>query len=92
MSYVKSNINVFGGFARDYTIAELETMTVEQFDKLPLADQVNIYNTHKDVYDRLTGNTVPSAEDSRTEAEAFADTFEQRVSDIITRAFHGDNR
>lgn len=92
MSFVRSNIDLFTGYARDYTVDELKRMTVEQFDALPLSDQVCIYNNHRDAYDRLTGRTAPCAEDSRTEAEAFADTFEQRVSDIITRAFHGDNR
>jgi hypothetical protein len=89
MSYVKSNINVFGGFARDYTVAELETMTAEQFAELPLADQVNVYNNHRDQYDRLVADTAPSsAKDTRTDAQRFADEFEERIDTILRKNFH----
>ena len=88
MSYVKSNINVFGGYAREYTVAELETMTVEEFDALPLSDQVCIYNNHRDAYDRLTGVTEPRAKDTRTDEQRFADEFEERIDTILRKNFH----
>ena len=88
MSYVVSNQNIYGAYARDYTDAELETMTAERFDQLPLADQVCIYNNHRDAYDRLTGRTAPKAEDKKSDAQRFADEFEARVDMALKRAFH----
>lgn len=88
MSHVKSNFDVFVRNIREYTADELETMKSEQFDALPLADQVNIYNKHRDVYDRLTGRTASKAEDKKTDAQRFADEFEQRVDMALKRAFH----
>jgi len=96
MSYVKSNFDVFTQSARDFSIAELESMTVEQFEALPLSDQVAIYNHHPEQYARLTGraheDTATANSDNRSHAEQFADEFERRINDVITRAFHGDNR
>ena len=89
MSHVKTNIDTFFvSNAREYTTDEVAEMTTEQFDALPLSDQISVYNNHRAEYDRLTGRTAPSAKDSRTEAEAFADTFEQRVDDILQKNFH----
>lgn len=93
MSYVQSNQNIYGAYARDYTEEQLETMTTKQFDKLPLADQVNIYNKHRDVYDRLTGRVEkPKVEDARSDSQKFCDEFEARVFDIIERNFHPNGR
>ena len=94
MSHVKTNFHVFTQSARDFSIAELESMTVEQFDALPLSDQISIYNNHRDAYDRLTGrateDTTAHTEDSRTDAQIFADSFEARIDAVISRAFHGE--
>lgn len=95
MSHVKSNFNVFAKEVRDFSIDELATMTTEQFDALPLSDQISIYNNHRAEYDRLTGKATEDAtatEDTRTKAQRFADTFEQRIDAIITRAFHGEKQ
>lgn len=88
MSFVVSNQNLYGAYTRDYTDAELETMTTSQFDQLPLADQVSIYNKHRADYDRLTGRTAPKAEETKTDAQRFADEFEQRVDEALRRNFH----
>ena len=96
MSYVKSNFDVFTKSVRDFSADEVATMTTEQFDALPLCDQVAIYNNHPEQYDRLTGkvteDTATANSDNRSHAEQFADEFERRINDVITRAFHGDNR
>lgn len=95
MSYVKSNFNVFVKDVREYDDKEVESMTAEQFNNLPLADQVSIYNRFPDQYDRLTGRATEErapGEDNRSHAERFADTFEQRVDAVITRAFHGEKQ
>ena len=95
MSYVKSNFNVFVKDVREYDDKEVESMTAEQFNDLPLAGQVSIYNHFPDQYDRLTGRAAEECapgEDNRSHAERFADTFEQRVDAIITRAFHGEKQ
>lgn len=96
MSHVKSNFDVFTKSVRDFSIDELATMTTAEFDSLPIADQVSIYHHYPDQYARLTGRIESSAptttEDSRSDAQKFADEFEQRINDIITRAFHGENQ
>ena len=95
MSHVKSNFNVFTKEVRDFSIDELATMTTEQFDALPLSDQVAIYNHHPEQYARLTGrateDTATATSDNRSHAEQFADEFERRINDVITRAFHPQN-
>ena len=94
MSHVKSNFNVFVKAVREYNDQEVKSMTAEQFDALPLADQVSIYNHFPDQYDRLTGRAAEECapgEDNRSHAERFADTFEQRINDAITRTLHVQN-
>lgn len=95
MSHVKSNFNVFVKAVREYNDQEVKSMTAEQFDALPLADQVSIYNRFPDQYNRLTGRaageSAPGTEDKRSDAERFADTFEQRINDAITRTLHVQN-
>ncbi len=82
MSYIKSNIDVFAKEVRDYTADEVAEMTTEQFDKLPLSDQISIFHNHRDAYNRLTGriteNTAPNASDGRSEAKVAIDEFESR--------------
>lgn len=82
MSYVKSNIDKFMPNYREFEDTEVDSMTTEQFDELPLSDQISIYNRFPDQYNRLTGrcieNTTPQTEDTRTEGEKFADEFESR--------------
>ena len=90
MSFVKSNFDVFTKSVRDFSADEVATMTTEQFDALTLSDQISIYNNHRAEYDRLTGHTAPSTEDTRTDAEKFCDTFERRVDRAITHTFHGE--
>ena len=91
MSYLRSNIDIFAKEVRDYTADEVAEMTKEQFEELPLSDQISIYHNHRAEYNRLTGRaetTEPTAEDTRSDAQRFADEFEQRVDDAIRRAFH----
>lgn len=78
MSHVKSNFDVFVRNIKEFTADELETMTSEQFDALPIADQIHIYNEYRSEYDRLTGRTAPNAEDEKNDASKFADEFERR--------------
>ena len=95
MSYVKTNIDLFAPKYREIEDTEIASMTQEQFDELPLCDQIHIFNAHRTEYDRLTGKTSdatttqdapePTPEDR---AKAFADAFEKRVDDAIRRAFH----
>lgn len=91
MSFVRSNIDIFAREVRDYTADEVAKMTTRQFEELPLSDQISIYNHFPSEYDRLTGRTkitVPGTEDTRSDAERFADEFEERVDNALRRAFH----
>ena len=91
MSYLKSNIDIFAREVKDYTADEVQKMTTKQFEELPLSDQISIYHNHRAEYDRLTGRAKtaePTAEDTRSDAQRFADEFEKRVDDAIRRAFH----
>ena len=91
MSYLRSNIDIFAREVRDYTADEVQKMTTKQFEELPLSDQISIYHNHRAEYDRLTGRdktAEPTAEDTRSDAQRFADEFEKRVDDAIRRAFH----
>ena len=91
MSFVRSNIDIFAREVRDYTADEVAKMTTRQFEELPLSDQISIYNHFPSEYDRLTGRdktAEPTAEDTRSDAQRFADEFEKRVDDAIRRAFH----
>lgn len=96
MSHVKTNIDTFfTEEIRDFTEIELDNMDRTQFDALPLSDQISIYNNHRDAYDRLTGRATEDAtatEDTRSDAQRFADSFEARIDAIISRAFHGENQ
>lgn len=93
MSHVRTNFaDIFVKNIREYTADELETMTSEQFDALPIADQIHIFNQHRDVYNRLTGkntdDTTTHTEDStRTKEQLFADEFERRLDEALARAF-----
>lgn len=92
MSYVRSNFDsLFKSNVREYSNEEVAKMTVSEFDALPLADQISVYNRFPGEYDRLTGRTkitVPGTEDTRSDAERFADEFEERVDNALRRAFH----
>lgn len=91
MSHVRTNFDVFMRNIREYNNEELEQMTSEQFDALPLSDQISIYNGHRDVYNRLTGKTTEDTtthtEDSRSDSEKFVDEFERRLDEALARAF-----
>lgn len=91
MSHVRTNFNIFARNTREYSVAELETMTTAEFDALPLADQISIFNQHRDVYDVLTGkntdDTTTHTEDSRTDSQKFCDEFERRLDEALARAF-----
>lgn len=91
MSYLRSNIDIFARNVREFEETEVSEMTAEQFNELPLSDQVSIYNRFPSEYDRLTGRAETAeliAEDTRSDAQRFADEFEKRVDDAIRRAFH----
>lgn len=88
MSFVRSNIDAFAREVRDYTADEVAKMTTEQFDALPLSDQISIFHNHRDAYNRLTGQTPPDAVDSRTASQKAVDEYERLVDDAINRAFH----
>ena len=91
MSHVRTNFDIFVRNVREYNAEELEQMTSEQFDALPLSDQISIYNGHRSEYDRLTGraeDTTTHTEDStRTKEQIFADEFEKRLDETLARAF-----
>lgn len=92
MSHVRTNFaDIFVRNIREYTADELETMTSEQFDALPIADQISIYNGHRDAYNRLThkttDDTTTHTEDSRTDSQKFCDEFERRLDEALARAF-----
>ena len=36
-----------------FTDEEAKELTVEQFDKLSLSDQLNLFESHRSIYDRL---------------------------------------
>ena len=38
---------------RTFTDEEAKELTAEQFDKLSLSDQMNLFESHRSVYDRL---------------------------------------
>lgn len=88
MSFVRSNIDAFAKEVRDYTADEVAEMTTEQFDKLPLSDQISIYHNHRAEYDRLTGHTSPDAVGNRNVTEKAIDEYERLVDGAISRAFH----
>ena len=92
MSYLRTNFDsLLESNVREYTADEVAEMTTEQFDALPLSDQLRIYHNHRAEYDRLTSGdetAEPIAEDTRSDAQRFADEFEKRVDDAIRRAFH----
>lgn len=83
MSYVKSNFDVFvKENVREFEDSEVAEMTTEQFDELPLCDQISIYNRFPNAYARLTGkiaeDTAPDTSDGRSEAKVAIDEFESR--------------
>ena len=90
MSFVRSNIDAFAKEVRDYTADEVAEMTTEQFDALPLSDQISIFHNHRDAYNRLTGQTAPS--DPQTEqksdkerAKTAVDEYEKMLDRIFER-------
>lgn len=87
MSHVRTNFNTFVRNTREFSVVELETMTTAEFDALPIADQIHIYNEYRSEYDRLTGRTAPKAEDEKNDASKFADEFERRLDEALARAF-----
>lgn len=94
MSYVKTTIQ-FPDRSHGLTEEEARKLTVEEFDELPLSDQMHLFNNHRSVYDRLTGKSnddtalqnapEPTPEDREKQ---FADEFERVVDNAIHRAFH----
>lgn len=94
MSYVKTTIQ-FPDISHGFTEEEARKLTVEEFDELPLSDQMHLFNNHRSVYDRLTGKSnddtalqnapEPTPEDREKQ---FADKFERVVDNAIHRAFH----
>lgn len=91
MSHVRTNFDVFVRNIREFDDNELETMTTAEFDALPLADQISIYNGHRGAYNRLAGKTTDDTtthtEDSRTDSQKFCDEFERRLDEALARAF-----
>ena len=91
MSHVRTNFDFFARNIKEFTADELEKMTTAEFDALPLADQISIYNKHRDVYDVLTGKTTEDttthAEDGRSDSQRFCDEFEKRLDEALARAF-----
>ena len=94
MSYVKTTIQ-FPDRSHGLTEEEARKLTVEEFDELPLSDQMHLFNNHRSVYDRLTGKTsdATTAQDApeptpEDREKQFAVEFERRVDDAIRRAFH----
>ena len=77
-----------------FTDEEAETLTVEAFDKLSLSDQLNLFESHRSVYDRLVnGNSADNTEattDTRTDAERFCDEFEERLDRALHNVFHAN--
>ena len=97
MSHVRTNFDsLLESNVREYSADEVAVMTTKQFDELPLCDQISIYNRFPDQYNRLTGinadDTAPGTADDRTDAQRFADEFEQVVDRALQRAFHGENQ
>lgn len=95
MSYLRTNIDTFAPRnTREFEDSEVETMTEKQFDALPLADQISIYNRFPSEYARLTGkkaeDTAPDTSDGRSEAKEAIDEFEQRWSEYMN-AIRGHN-
>ena len=91
MSYIKSNI-VFPSEPFVFTEEDVKSMKPNEFDELGLSDQIAIYNQYPTEYARLTGrikDTAPTqTEDTRSDAQRFADEFEKRVDQALQRAFH----
>ena len=94
MSYVQTTIQ-FPDISHGFTEEEARKLTVEEFDELPLSDQMHLFNNHRSVYDRLTGKTsdATTAQDApeptpEDREKQFAVEFERRVDDAIRRAFH----
>lgn len=91
MSYIRSNFTVPEiPFSLDTD--KVRTLTVEEFDKLTLSDQIHIYNEYPAEYLRLTGRSTREssshAEGEQSDAKRFADEFERRVDEALQRNFH----
>lgn len=85
MSHVRTNL-VIPNNQRTFTAEEAETLTQQEFDALSIADQTSLFNDHRAVYDRLTGNeTTPQAEESPD--DSFRRRFTETVDKAISRAF-----
>lgn len=88
MSYVQSNIQ-FPDRSHGFTEAEAEALTQEKFDKLPICDQISLYNNHRGIYDKLTGkqtaNDTDTQADAKTKVEDFATEFERIVDNAFIR-------
>lgn len=81
MSYVQTTIQ-FPDISHGFTEEEARKLTVEEFDELPLSDQMNLFNNHRSVYDRLTGRITEDNDTigngSKGEAKEAIDEFEAR--------------
>ncbi len=89
MSLVISNFQL-PDRSHGFTDAEAQSLTVEQFDKLPLSERMNLYNNHPSEYARLSGEPYEQAEantptPTKTREEMFAEAFEKAVDDAFIR-------
>lgn len=83
MSYLRTNFDsLLESNVREYTADEVAEMTTEQFDALPLSDQISIFHNHRDAYNRLTGRITKDNDSigkgSKGEAKEAIDEFESR--------------
>lgn len=89
MSHVRTNFDsLLESNVREYSADEVAEMSAEQFDELPLNDQISIFHNHRAEYDRLTGQTPPKTVDDRTASQKAIDEYERLVDEAIRRAFH----
>lgn len=89
MSYLRTNFDsLLESNVREYTADEVAEMSAEQFDALPLSDQISIFHNHRDAYNRLTGQTPPEPTGNKTVTEKAVDEYEMLVDRAIARAFH----
>lgn len=94
MSHVKSNIQ-FPYKPHGMTADDIPKLTKADFDALTLSQQIFVYNTDIDAYNRLTGHSTDVTTSStapqdttpqgKTPEQAFADDFERIVDDAFER-------
>lgn len=91
MSHVISNLR-YEGKPFELTEDEVKRMSVAEFDKLLLSDQIGIFHNYPDQYNRLTGRTEDDRSavcaDDKSDASANVDEYERRVDQILQKYFH----